>query len=88
MKRNIGLILITVSILVFLINKVSLIIPTFLGELYCGERYMQAVNGIVGDVSCGFNVDMYLFIFLFIILLIGVAVVITTRRTKVENSKL
>ena len=78
-KRNIGLVLITGSILVWLVDRASSIISITLGELYCGQRYMQPVDGIFGDPSCGFNADMYLFIFLFCVLLIGIVIFITSK---------
>ncbi len=42
---------------------------------------MQPVDGIVGDVSCGFNADMYLVVFLIITLLTGTILVISKKTT-------
>lgn len=78
-KRKIGLILIFGSILVWLIDRFSLVISTSFGELYCGNRYMQPVDGVVGDVSCGFNADIYLVVFLFTVLLIGITLFTTSK---------
>jgi hypothetical protein len=78
-KRKIGLILSTGSILVWIIDRASLIISTFLGQLHCGKRYMQPVDSIVGDASCGFNIDMYFSVFLFTVLLVGLALFITSK---------
>ncbi len=81
-KRKIGLLLITSSILVWLIDRASLIISTYFGKLYCGKSYMKPVDGVVGDVSCGFNADMYLVVFLFTVLLIGIAFFATSKRKR------
>lgn len=78
-KRKIGLMLITGSILVWFVDRTSLIISTYFGELYCGKRYMQPVDGVVGDVSCGFNADVYLVVFLFTVLLIGIVLFVNSK---------
>ncbi len=71
-RRKIGLLLITGSILVWLIDRISLVISTYIGELYCGKHFMQPMDGVVGDPSCGFNTDIYLVVFLFAVLLTGI----------------
>jgi hypothetical protein len=81
-KRKIGLILIAGSILTWLVDRASLIISTSFGELFCGKRYMQPVDGVVGDVSCGFSADMYLVVFLFTVLLIGIALFVISKHKR------
>lgn len=78
-KRKTGLILIAGSILTWLVDRASLIISTSFGKLFCGKRYLQPVDGVVGDVSCGFSADMYLVVFLFTVLLIGIALFVTSK---------
>ena len=54
-KRKIGVAFITGSIVALLIDRfLGFPISTLLGEIFCGNRYMQPVEGIVGDASCGF----------------------------------
>lgn len=79
-KKNIGLILIFASIMVWLIDRSTRVISTFISEIYCGDRYMKPVDGIVGDVSCGFNADMYLAASLFAVFLAGLLLLIFAKR--------
>ena len=72
-KPKIGLTLIISSICVWVIDRSTRVMSDLFGELFCGAAYLQPVNGVVGDVSCGFNIDMYLAACLFILLLVGSA---------------
>jgi len=72
-KPKIGLTLIISSICVWVIDRSTRVMSDLFGELFCGAAYLQPVNGVVGDVSCGFNTDMYLAACLFILLLVGSA---------------
>ena len=80
--KSIGITLIIASIMVWMINRFTQVISSFMGEIYCGDRYMKPVDGIVGDLSCGFNADMYLAAFLFVMFLFGVLVLIFAMRRK------
>lgn len=75
-KKSIGLTLIFASIMVWLIDRLTHVFSSLIGEIYCGDRHMKPVDGIVGDVSCGFNADMYLVAFLFALFLIGIFLLI------------
>ncbi len=82
-KRKIGVAFIIGSIVTWLIDRfLGFPISTLLGEIFCGNRYMQPVEGIVGDASCGFNADMYLVIFILAALLTGITLVVTTKSRK------
>ena len=70
-KRKTGIFLIISSLFIWVIERASLPVSNFLGKLYCGDQYMKPVDNIIGDISCGFNADMYLAAFLFIAVLIG-----------------
>ncbi len=80
--KTIGIVLISSSIIVLLIDISTGIISGFIGAMFCGDRYMKPEDGMVGDMSCGFNADMYLVVFLFIILLAGVSLLITVKRRR------
>jgi len=77
--KNTGLLIIILSILVFTVDRMTQFVSTFLGKLICGDRYLQAVNGVVGDASCGFNMDMYLSACLLGLFIIGLVLVIISR---------
>ena len=70
-SRTIGKILIAVSLLLALLDRITSLISDRLGEQYCGSDYLQPVDGVVGDVSCGFNADMYLMVLLGAVFLYG-----------------
>jgi hypothetical protein len=74
-KKNLratGFILIAVAMTLFLVDRFSHVISDTLGGIICGDRYMQPVNGIIGDMSCGFNLDMYVAVCLLLLCLAGV----------------
>jgi hypothetical protein len=76
-KPKIGLALIISSICVWVIDRSTRVMSDLFGELFCGAAYLQPVNGVVGDGSCGFNTDMYLAACLFfILLLVGSALLV------------
>jgi len=71
--------------LVWLIDRsTQIIFITYIsGKVRCGDRYMQPIDGILGDMSCGFNDDIHLIVFrlivfLFNMLLISIALFITS----------
>ena len=78
--RITGILLIGVSMVIFLIDRFSHALSDILGKLYCGDRYLQPVNGVSGDMSCGFNADMYLVAFLFVVLVVGGLLFITSAK--------
>lgn len=66
-----GLFLIIVSFTGWLVEISSGKLSDTLGALICKERYLQPVNGMFGDVSCGFNFDMLINSALILMMLIG-----------------
>jgi len=79
-KRTTGLILMTVAFFIWIVDRFSHIVSTALGQMICGDTYMKAVDGVVGDCSCGFNMDMYLTAILFALMLIGVILYLFSKR--------
>ena len=79
-KKGIGISLMIASIMMWMIDRFTQVISSFLGEIYCEDRYMKPVDGIVGDLSCGFNTDMYLAASLFVLFLIGILLLIFAKR--------
>ena len=75
-KRGLGIILIAGSVLLWLINRFSYIISSYFSRLLCGDLYLQPVDGILGDVPCGFNADMHFPALMFLDLITGIAVLI------------
>ncbi len=78
-KRKTGIFLIISSLFIWVIERASMPVSNFLGKLYCGDQYMKPVDNIIGDMSCGFNTDMYLTAFLFITVLIGTVLLFTNQ---------
>ena len=64
-NRKTGFIIISIALFLWVVNRASHAVSDFVGKLFCASSYLQPVNGKVGDVSCGFNVDMYLTVILF-----------------------
>ncbi|WP_456416498.1 hypothetical protein [Thiolapillus sp.] len=79
-RKNTGLALIAGTIFIWLTDRISGAISACFGKLYCGKRYMQPVDGTVGDNTCGFNADMYLAALLIAMFLTGIALFIASNR--------
>jgi len=77
-KRSVGITLILFSLGTGVVDRFSLVISSALGKILCGDRYLQPVQGVVGDVSCGFNADMTLLLFLAVVLIAG-TILLTMR---------
>jgi len=58
--HNRGFMLFIISVILFLLDRFTHVLSSTLGKIICGDRYMQRVGGVIGDMSCGFNIDMYL----------------------------
>ena len=71
MRRTTGALLAICALLAWLTGRFTHAISDGLGKAVCGDRYLQAVNGTVGDASCGFNADLYLTVFLMLALVAG-----------------
>ena len=71
-RKGSSLLLAGSAFLVWLVDRLTGSISGFLGKMYCGADYLEPVDGIVGDPSCGFNADLYFTLFLFIIILASV----------------
>ncbi|MDE0793912.1 MAG: hypothetical protein OSB08_09735 [SAR324 cluster bacterium] len=75
-KRKLGRILIVSSIVLWFIDRFSRIISANSNSILCGDHYLQPVNGILGDLSCGFNADMHFTALMFLVLITGIALII------------
>jgi len=77
-----GILLIATSLALYMVERLSHALSNLLGKSICGETYMQPVDGIIGDTSCGFNMDMYLSTGLIISFVLGILLFIASvRRT-------
>jgi len=79
-QSTIGIWLIALSLLTWIFERLTTIPSTIIGKFICGENYMQAVNGKVGDISCGFNTDMHLSFSLVILLVLGVILTVLSKK--------
>jgi hypothetical protein len=75
-KRKLGLILTVSSIFLWFIDRFSSIISANFSRILCGDLYLRPVNGILGDLSCGFNADMHFTALMFLVLITGIALII------------
>ena len=61
-------------------DRLTHFVSTVLGKMICGDHYIQPVNGIVGDTSCGFNTDMHLVRSLTVVLILGMVLYISSKK--------
>ena len=66
--------------MIWVVDRTTLSVSTFFGKVYCKEDYLKAVDGISGDVSCGFKTDMYLASILFVLLIIGIIILVISKK--------
>lgn len=71
MPKNLALTLLLLSGGLMLIERATNLVSQMAGKLYCGAEYMQPVDGYIGTMSCGFNIDVYVTIALFTNMFIG-----------------
>ncbi|MDC9719101.1 MAG: hypothetical protein PSN46_00055 [Gammaproteobacteria bacterium] len=68
-KITLGLLIISGGLM--LIERATMLVSNLSAQAYCGERYLQLVDGVMGSASCGFGWDIYLTIVLFSTMFIG-----------------
>ena len=78
--RKTGFLFIIVAAILFFIDRFSHIISDIFGKSICGDNYLQPVKGVVGDMSCGFNMDICLVIGLLLLSATGLLLVVFSRR--------
>jgi len=71
MIKTIALSLLIISGGLMLIQRATMLVSDGLAKGYCGESYLQLVDGVMGSASCGFGWDIYLTIVLFSTMFIG-----------------
>ncbi|MBC8259960.1 MAG: hypothetical protein H8E38_13145 [SAR324 cluster bacterium] len=71
-KSRLGTVLIAGSILLWFFNRFLYIISSYFSRLLCGDLYLQTVDGLLGDVSCGFNADLHFTALMFLVLITGI----------------
>lgn len=84
-KKTIGRFFILLSLLVWLTDRLTHAISAMLGKIICGDQYMQFVDGMVGDFSCGFNIDMHLAYSLFTLFLLGILLYYSSLKETVQR---
>jgi hypothetical protein len=79
-RRWLGWLLILLTPPVWFAERVTGLFSTILGEWWCGARYMQPVDGITGDPSCGFNTDIHLSFVLAIVIFAGIVLLVSSKK--------
>jgi hypothetical protein len=77
-----GILLTATSLALYMVERLSHVLSNLLGKNICSDAYMRPVDGVIGDASCGFNMDRYLSTGLIISFVLGVLLFIaSTRKT-------
>ena len=71
MIKNIALSLLIISGGLMLVERATMLVSDLSAKAYCGDTYLQLVDGVMGSASCGFGWDIYLTIGLFSTMFIG-----------------
>ena len=81
LKTKIGKILISMSLIIWIVDRLTHVISTVIGRLVCGDKYLCPVDGVVGDCSCGFNTDIYLSMALLTFFILGILLILSANKT-------
>ena len=79
-KRSAGVSFILLSMMLWLVDRVTHTISTMLGEIICRDHHMHSVDDMIGNTSCGFNTDMHLAYLLFTVLTVGIVLYISSHK--------
>ena len=79
-KKVMGIFTITLSLFVWMLDRMTQDISTMLGKVICGEHYTHVINGMMGDTSCKFHIEMHLAYTLFTVLVLGIVLYISSRK--------
>ena len=80
--RKTGVGIIQIALFIWVLDLFTKVVSTSIGKMVCGDTYMCAVDGVVGDCSCGFNTDMHLAFVLVTCMVFGLVLVISSRDKK------
>jgi|GEM_PF-2010327 len=76
---KIGISLSLLSITAWVTDQLSHnLLSNAIGRWLCGDHYMQQINGIISEQSCGFNTDVHLTALLVLALAVGIILSLTT----------
>ncbi len=81
--RKFGITIVLFSSVLLFLNRFTTVISDFFGKLFCGREYMQPINGIIGDHSCGFNADMYVALVLTATTMLGIVLIFVSKKNRV-----
>ena len=84
-KKNIGKLAITLSLLVWLIDRMTRTVSTSLGKIIYGDHYIHIENGMLSDLS--FNIDMYLAYSIFTVFLLGILLYYSSLKKTVAKEE-
>ena len=79
-KKTIGILVITLSLFTWMLNRMTQYVSILLGKVMCEEHYMHVSGGMTDDLSCGFNIEMHLTYSLFSVLILGIVLYISSRK--------
>jgi hypothetical protein len=80
-QKTFAKILIVTTLLLWIFERVTSMLSDTLGKWLYGEKYMQPVDGYVGDRSYGFNTDMYLSLTLIVLFILGIILYIKAGKS-------
>lgn len=79
-KKNIGKLAVTLSLLIWLADRLTHTISALLGKIICGDHHLHIINATISDPSCEFNIDMHLKFSLTIIFIFGILLYISSHK--------
>ena len=80
-KGKAGKVLIFSSLFIWILDRTTGVISDIVGQILYGDDYLRPINGVVGDMSSGFNTDMYLTFSLGVIFISGLVLYISSKKS-------
>ena len=72
--------MIVTTLLLWIVERVTSVLSDALGKWLYGAKYMQPVEGYVGDRSYGFNTDMHLSLSLIVLFILGIVLYRSSKK--------
>ncbi|WP_067332122.1 hypothetical protein [Sulfurovum riftiae] len=87
LQKAFAKILIVTTLLLWIFERMTSVLSDALGKWLYGEKYMQPVDGYVGDRSYGFNTDMHLSLLLIVLFILGMVLYISSKKDTVSEKQ-
>jgi len=70
-----------ISLFVWIFDRLTGMVSSTIGIFICGDAYMCPVDGVVCDLSCGFNTDLHLSFAMVLFFIFGLMFYVSSKKS-------